>query len=341
MAYLAYNGKPLMRMSKWIDYNGRRPEPLGPGLLRLQFDDTSVDPSTIWTSGAWTQVYDQFGDPIPGLFDCGLGQYVSAFTDVFRTIQRNPRPASLVGVRGSSDLAGYAFYHAFTGAYWLHSARFSASLSDDLNESSLETFLESSGVQDIDISLSGVSSAHLFSGCAQLSTAKIDVRSVDYAIDDNCFTSCTALSTLTVTTDSPYIFSTNHELVACQNLCKLTFNVMSNSTRLSPDYEGIFEGLSLLEDVELLGSWVSGMPISDDMGSMFKNCYNLKHIPALSNPYHLSNVFCASTFENTREAQSGAVDAYNVLSAATPRSYHYCFTNCGDPEVYLIPSDWR
>lgn len=82
MAFLAYNGKFLMRMSKWIGLESHRPvpEPIPNGAIRWQFYDNTLQD---WDStcqnelramtdnfGYWSPVRDlETGDLIPGMYD--------------------------------------------------------------------------------------------------------------------------------------------------------------------------------------------------------------------------------------------------------------------------------
>ena len=83
MAYIAYNGKFLMRMGKWIGLESHRPvpEPIPNGAIRWQFYDGTLQD---WSSpvcqnelrsmtddyGYWSPVRDlETGDLIPGMYD--------------------------------------------------------------------------------------------------------------------------------------------------------------------------------------------------------------------------------------------------------------------------------
>lgn len=147
MAFLAYNGKFLMRMSKWIGLESHRPspEPIPSGAIRWQFyDDTLQD----WSSpvcqnelrsmtndyGYWSPVRDlDTGDLIPGMYDWGGDtvnrdfRYVFGYGSYGGGLNSLTYPCDLVDANLSS-ISGNYWTDAFMGVTKLATATITTSM---------------------------------------------------------------------------------------------------------------------------------------------------------------------------------------------------------------------
>lgn len=370
MAFLAYNGKFLTRMGKWIGLENPGPVPqpiLQDGTIRFQFGDTSISLVELYglsgNKGAWAPVRDATtGDEIPGLWDFNY-RNVGGVTleDVFnhRLSEQNlPDGVELVDIKDNYPPGSGFWDDAFSG----------------------DTALTKATITQLDTT-NITSMVHLFDGCTNLTEAHVEVNSASTNIEDmfydctsltkiylkvprgvgsNMYYQCTSLQEITIEltgSTSGWFLRDMHgrDFHDCiYSLTEVTFihpyGVPATLTWASSEQYELFADCAQLEHVNYLvrtnqhGLEIDAMPVGGYVNRMFTGCSSLMAIPPLSLSGGISD--CGEMFYGCRGVMSGISAAYNVLSAANPQLHHNTFYDCGVDtqqglaELRTVPASW-
>lgn len=367
MAFLAYNGKFLMRMDKWIGHETPRPVPepiYYDGTIRFQFGNTSITQVELYglsdNKGTWTPVRDATtGVEIPGLWDFNYSNVGGGtLEDVFngRLSEQNlPDGVELVDIKDN-----YPPGSGFWDDAFLNDTALTKATITQLNTTNIPSMV------------------HLFEGCTNLTEAHVEINSastnievmfngcthltkiylkVPQGVRSNMYSFCTSLQDLTVElTGTGWYLRDMHgdDFNYCRDsLTEVTFihpyGIPARLTWDSHDQYNLFAGCTALKHVNHFvrvnqyDLEADPLPVSGETYNMFKGCSSLMAIPPLS---VLGVHDCSEMFYECRQVASGISAAYGALSAANPQLHRDTFRNCGvgtqqgRTELWTVPISW-
>lgn len=364
MAYLAFNGKVLMRASKWIGYRFAEPVPIsGNGVIRFRFSnsDVRIDESVLnqltHSNGQWVPVLDvNTGLPIEGLWD-----YEYVFTSGFpiRRVFNNMTPSKICGadvdiveIKDSRPVPIDDFWAtAFDGATALRKVHITQ-LSP--GSDSLRMFDSCSGLTEAYVKCDTFGSTqNMFSDCTGL--RKLYISTSD-RLDVGVFNRCSSLSDLTIewtgNNDGRYLYDGNSALQFATSLEEVTlihpYNV--TVTLNGQSSYNVFQNLTHLRHVNHLVNnngvlEPDAMPVVGNIDRMFYGCTSLEAIPSLR---AMEWIQCSFTFYGCRSVRSGIIAAYEALAPLVGEYQHRStFQDCGvdtatgSAELEQIPDSWK
>jgi len=185
--------------------------------------------------------------------------------------------------------------------------------------------------------LTGVTTAYrMFYGCVGLVSAEGFIGSDSLTNMYGMFDSCNNLESVTLF-DSRNVTEMANLFRYCSSLESVPAFRMDSVEDLSYAFQGCSSLLSLPPIVS--GSLAN-------IQYMCIGCFNLQAVPSITTGVAIRN--CWYAFQNCYRVESGALAAYNYLSARITAyaTYTNCFTNCGSgtasgsAELAQIPSSW-
>lgn len=365
MAFLAYNGKFLMRTGKWIGYSNVEPAPIsGDGVIRFRFynSDSPIDLEFLneltRNEGQWVQVLDaNTGLPIDGLWDYNYEFYSgSPIRNYFSGMTSSDvlgADVDIVEIKDSrippiSGFWGGAFSDA-TALRKVHITQLAP------GRDSLRMFDNCSGLIEAYVKCEAFGSTEaMFSGCRNLH--KLYISTSD-GLENGMYSGCSSLSELTVewtgSADGYYLYNAMSALSDSTSLSEVTLIHPNNVTVYlgNTGDNGVFQNKTLLTHVHHLANYGNNvlvpdaLPVSGQIEYLFSGCTVLKSIPTLR---ATGTIQCSNAFNGCRSVESGILAAYNALAPMTEQYQHrFTFRNCGvdsssgAAELAQIPSDWK
>jgi len=364
MAFLAYNGKFLIRSGKWLGYTGTGPVPVpisGDGMIRFQFGNTSISEVELYglsgNMGAWTPVRDATtGDEIPGLWDFNYNN-VGGVTleDVFNhrlSVQNLPDGVELVDIKDS-----YRRNRGFWDDAFFQDTALTKATITQLNTSNTSSMVHlfedciNLTEAHVEVNFANANTEGMFRYCTSLT--KIYLK-VPQGVGTDMYRGCTSLQELTVELTGNTTGWFLRDAGLPRSLTEVTFihpyGVPVSLTWASQDQYNLFAGCAALKHVNHFARVnqyeleAESLPVSGNTYYMFKGCSSLMAIPPLSVSGGISD--CSEMFYGCRQVMSGISAAYDALSAASPRLHRNTFTDCGVDtqqgyaELQTVPASW-
>lgn len=369
MAYIAYNGKFLIRSGKWLEYDADpqpEPTPIGNGVVRFKFYNTQVDPSLGGFSnyGTWNRVLDvNTREPIPGLWDYAPGNLSANFQGNLPSqnmkIEHCGGLVDIVDISMTGTIRNRDFFvDAFDGATSLNNVNIESMKSA---VSCNGMFRNCTNIREANVLMETATTTEtMFNNCTGLSKAYIRTNT---GISNMVFSGCTGLTDLTIEIlhNGYFLFQNGHtDFTGAQHLRSITFIAPEYSTYTlhSPYQHGddheTFEGLTYLENILTYERSIDypeqlvqvPLPIGTSGQRCFFYCTGLREMPYLD----VSHVIQArEMFMDCLNMGSGIYDMYLALSDHLSDSswYRNCFRDCGRDsptgaaELAQIPNDWK
>lgn len=338
----------------WLLQPPPSPSPIGEGVVRFMFENTSLIPAVLSDRGTWAQVIDvKTGQPIPGLWDFGpdLGKqnFFESLREGALTVESCGGLVDIVDIKLSSGAPSTFFQNAF----YSDTAINKVNIESLTAEVSCQHMFEGTGVTEANVLMDSATTTQLmFASCRGLRKAYIRTAN---GIGVNCFQDSLGVEDLTVEiTDDGYFLHDEPwqgpralryiKFIAAEgSLYRLNYN--ANSTE-------VFDNASLLESVTVYVRGTSGqltqvpLPLFGASNRTFRNCTGLTYMPLLD----VSNVGqCIQIFDGCVNIAGGIVDMYDALKVRCSGvgDHGMAFRNCGintttgSAELAQIPSDWK
>lgn len=360
MAFLAYNGKFLMRTGKWIGYSNVEPAPIsGDGVIRFRFynSDNPIDLEFLneltRNEGQWVQVLDAItGLPIDGLWDYAYETYPNFRYNFPRLTPQvvNGADVDIVDIKESDHYADF-----WTDAFYSCTALRKVNITQLTGSSSAGHMFEGcNGLVEAHVECESLTTTEqMFYDCSSL--YKLYVSTSD-GLETNMFIGCTSLRELTIewtgANDGYFMYDANSELRSASSLEEVTLIHPYNVTVTLSGHASynVFKDLAHLRHVNHLVNnngalEPDALPVSGQIERLFSGCTNLEAIPLLR---ATGSIQCSYAFDGCRSVGSGILAAYNVLAPVSGQYQHqFTFRNCGvdsssgAAELAQIPSDWK
>lgn len=341
----------------WLQQPVPSPSPIGEGVVRFMFENTSLIPAGLSNRGTWAQVMDiTSGQPIPGLWDYYpslRGNFSESMAPGSLTVESCNGMVDIVDIKLSSGTSSPYFQGAFVNDTAINKVNIESLTA----RVSCVHMFEESGVTEANVIMdSATTTETMFASC--LGLRKAYIRTVN-GIGNNCFRNSGGLEDLTIeiTGDGHFIYQRGiDELGGGARLRNVTFIAAEGTSyrlfRISSDTIDAFNGAQLLESVTLYERETSGqlthvpLPLTGAANFAFKNCRSLTYMPLLD----VSRVNqCMEIFNGCVNIAGGILDMYDALEVQCPNysSHIKAFTGCGIDsttgrvELVQIPSDWK
>jgi len=338
----------------WLQQPVPSPSPIGEGVVRFMFENTSLIPAGLSDRGTWTQVIDvKTGQPIPGLWDfepdLGKQNFFESLREGALTVESCGGLVDIVDIKLSSGAHSTFFQDAFL---W-DTAINKVNIENLTAEVNCQHMFEESGVTEANVLMDSATTTQLmFAACSGLRKAYIRTAS---GIGVNCFRDCLSVEDLTVEiTDDGYFLHDEPwqgpralryiKFIAAEG-SSYRLNYNANSTE-------VFNNASLLESVTVYVRGTSGqltqvpLPLFGASNRTFRNCTGLTYMPLLD----VSGVSqCIEMFDGCVNIAGGIVDMYDALKVRCSgvSDHGMAFRNCGintttgSAELAQIPNDWK
>lgn len=367
MAYLAYNGKFLTRMGKWLGAGSPAPvptpTPLALGNVRFKFDDTSMTVQDLYDNifddyhCTVAQVLDaNTGDPIPGLFDVRP----SMLSD-FKQSYKSGMGGSILSVGncgGRVDLVD-AYLSTSQSYFWQQAFAYSTAIRnitmthwECVSGQTFTYIVDNSAAETLDLDYGNHSVSAQQSIGAVTSLDTVTLRDFTGTLPDNAFNYTTAntlnlyphanTAVFDVRLSGPSI-STVNIYTSQQQGTSYAFSTGTNSN--------LFRGFHL-QELHAFGIDGTGNRTEIDLllpsncDSMFWGC-DIRDLSTFH--FDTTNLtICKSMFAGNRLCEAGIVDMYDLLSAKVTllANYRNAFSSCGSDtvtgaaELAQIPTSW-
>ena len=340
----------------WLQQPLPSPSPIGEGVVRFRFENTSLIPAGLSDRGTWAQVIDvKTGQPIPGLWDfspdLGKHNFFESLPEGALTVESCNGMVDIVDIKLSTTKP--RLYTFFQDAFLKDTAINKVNIESLTAEVSCQHMFEESGVTEANVLMDSATTTQLmFASCRGLRKAYIRTTN---GIGVHCFEDCLGLEDLTVEITGDGCFLHDEPWQGPRALRYIKFIAAEGSSyrlNYSANSTEVFDNASLLESITVYVRGTSEqltqvpLPLLGPSNRTFRNCTGLTYMPLLD----VSNVSqCIQIFDGCVNIAGGIVDMYDALKVRCSgvgdhgMAFRHCGSNTttGAAELAQIPSDWK